>query len=106
MAGQEGKRALDRRARIFRRDGHRCVYCGAVYPPAELTLDHVEPRVKGGDGSDGNLVACCRACNDAKGGRPAWLFLERRPELRANFLSYAPAIWPRLRRAVLEAARE
>jgi hypothetical protein len=70
-----------------------------------LTLDHVEPRVKGGDASEGNLVTCCRACNRAKGGEAAWSFLARHPELRANFLANASAVWPRLRRAVEEAAR-
>jgi 5-methylcytosine-specific restriction endonuclease McrA len=89
---------------VLRRDGFRCVYCGEVFPPDQLTLDHVQPRVRGGDGSDGNLVACCRACNTAKGGEPAWAFLARRPELRANFLRYATGVWPRLRRAVEDAA--
>jgi hypothetical protein len=94
----------DRRERIFRRDGHRCVYCGQLLPSAELTLDHVQPRMRGGDHSDGNLVTCCRACNAAKGGQPAWAFLAGHPELRANFLRYAVAVWPRIRRAVEEAA--
>lgn len=93
-----------RRERIFERDQYRCVYCGVIFPAAQLTLDHVQPRVKGGDGSDGNLVACCIACNRAKGSLPAWAFLARQPELRANFLLYATGIWPRLRRAVLDAA--
>lgn len=65
----------------------------------------MEPRVKGGDRSDGNLVAACRACNAAKGGEAAWAFLARDPERRANFLRYATGVWPRLRRAVIEAAR-
>jgi 5-methylcytosine-specific restriction endonuclease McrA len=93
-----------RRERIVGRHGCRCVYCGQIYPAAELTLDHVEPRVKGGDHSDGNLVACCRACNRAKAGLPAWAYLARRPEQRANFLRYATGVWPRLRRAIREAA--
>ncbi|HEX6938228.1 MAG TPA: HNH endonuclease signature motif containing protein [Longimicrobiales bacterium] len=92
-----------RRERIFERDGHRCVYCGATPPADQLTLDHVQPRVRGGDHSDGNLVTCCRRCNVEKAGEPAWAFLARRPELRENFLRYATAVWPRLRRAIAEA---
>ena len=84
--------------------GYRCVYCGEEQDAAELTVDHVEPRVKGGDHSRGNLVACCRACNAEKGGKAAWAFLATRPALRANFLRYARWVWPRLRRAVEEAA--
>lgn len=93
----------DRRERIFERDGYRCVYCGAEPSPQEMTVDHVEPRVKGGDNSDGNLVACCRACNTEKGGRAAWEYLSTDPERRAHFLCHAHAVWPRLRDAVEEA---
>jgi hypothetical protein len=39
-----------------------------------------------------------------KGGAPAWAFLAKRPDLRANFLERASAVWPRLRRAIKEAA--
>ncbi|HEX7118825.1 MAG TPA: HNH endonuclease [Longimicrobiales bacterium] len=104
MGRQQQTRDQRRRARIFERDGHRCVYCAAVLPPEELTLDHVQPRIRGGDHSDGNLVACCRRCNVEKAGAPAWAFLARRPEQRDNFLRYATGVWPRLRRAVVEAA--
>jgi 5-methylcytosine-specific restriction endonuclease McrA len=89
---------------ILERHGYRCVYCGEVFPATELTVDHVEPRMRGGDHSPGNLVACCQACNAAKGGMAAWKFLAARPELRANFLEHARWVWPRLRRAVEEAA--
>jgi hypothetical protein len=91
-----------RKQQVLARHGYRCVYCGETHDAVELTVDHVQPRVKGGDHSEGNLVACCRACNTAKGGAAAWSFLAGRPELRRNFLRYARWIWPRLRRAVEE----
>lgn len=94
-----------KRERIFQRDGFRCVYCGIPFAVEALTIDHVEPRVKGGDTSEGNVVTCCRPCNAAKGGEAAWSFLSRNPEARANFLANAAGVWPRLRRAVEEAAR-
>lgn len=93
-----------RRNAIFTRDGCRCVYCGRTFEPRELTVDHVEPRVKQGDHSTGNLVTACNACNRLKGGQPAWVFLRDRPVERAIFLRYARHVWPRLRRAVEEAA--
>lgn len=93
----------DRRERIFERDECRCVYCGEHPPPEDLTVDHVEPRVKGGDNSEGNLVTACRTCNVDKGGRAAWEYLASRPERRANFLRHARSVWPRLRTAVEEA---
>ena len=93
-----------RRERVFRRDGWRCMYCGEPFDAAALTLDHVEPRMRGGDHSDGNLVTACQPCNALKGSAPAWAFLAERPEERANFLRLAVHVWPRLRRAVEEAA--
>ncbi len=104
MTGRPQNPEARRRERIFRRDGFRCVYCGDVFEPDDLTLDHVQPRMRGGDPSDGNLVSACRACNTAKAGAPAWAFLARRPRERENFLRYATTVWPRLRRAVEEAA--
>ena len=50
---------------VLRRDGHRCQYCSAK----ATTLDHVRPRCQGGPSTWTNLVACCLACNQAKGGR-------------------------------------
>jgi 5-methylcytosine-specific restriction endonuclease McrA len=93
------------RDRIFARDGYRCVYCAGVFPPEHLSLDHVQPRMRGGDNSEGNLVTACRACNGRKGSLAAWAWLADLPDERANFLRYATAVWPRLRRAVEEAAR-
>jgi 5-methylcytosine-specific restriction endonuclease McrA len=93
-----------RRARILKRDGYRCVYCNAAPPVDELTLDHVEPRVKGGDQSDGNLVTCCKACNELKAGRAAWYFLAGDKERRETFLANATGVWPRIKRAIEEAA--
>jgi hypothetical protein len=84
--------------------GHRCVYCGAGEEVAPLTVDHVEPRMRGGDRSPGNLVAACAACNTAKGSLPAWSYLASRDAERERFLASAPHVWQRLRRAVEEAA--
>ncbi len=99
------KRARDRRTAIFERDGYRCVYCGRILPATQLTVDHVEPRVKQGDHSRGNLVTACVPCNTTKGHLAAWEYLQERPEERANFLKYGVHVWARLRRAVREAAR-
>jgi hypothetical protein len=107
-----------RRDRILRRDGFRCVYCGETFPPEELTLDHVEPRMRGGDDSEGNLVSSCTACNRLKGGLAAWAFLAGRAEMRSNFMAaveasrqssdplHARPVWPRLLRAIEEAAAQ
>jgi len=61
-------RALSRK-NILMRDRNTCQFCGRVMPAAELTLDHITPRSRGGDSSWENLVACCHPCNNRKGDR-------------------------------------
>ncbi len=55
------------RKNIFKRDNHRCQYCGTTSVP--LTIDHVHPRHRGGKDSWENLVAACHPCNVKKGNR-------------------------------------
>lgn len=64
------------RRRVFLRDGHRCVYCGAVFgslPALARAIDHVTPTdwfsrgvVSGQPDAPANLVACCVFCNSSK----------------------------------------
>ncbi len=57
------------RRNIFARDGNRCQYCGKRFPTAELSLDHVMPRSRGGGTDWENIVCACVRCNVRKGGR-------------------------------------
>lgn len=91
-----------KRQEIFARDGYRCAYCGLVHEPDALSVDHVQPRMRGGDGSPGNLVTACRGCNTKKGGRPLAAFLADEPESRRNFFALARYVWPRHLKAVAE----
>lgn len=59
-------RKLTRRA-IFARDRWTCQYCGSAH--ANLTVDHVVPRSKGGSSSWDNIVTCCAPCNRRKADR-------------------------------------
>jgi 5-methylcytosine-specific restriction endonuclease McrA len=54
------------RNRIFKRDGHECVYCGSK---KDLTLDHVIPKSRGGGNTWTNLVTSCFKCNVRKSNR-------------------------------------
>ena len=90
------------RDEIFARDGYRCVYCGRVQPPEELTLDHVQARSRGGDRSGGNLVTACRACNLRKGRRRVAEFLADDAEAHAQFRRWARHVWKRHLRALEE----
>jgi 5-methylcytosine-specific restriction endonuclease McrA len=90
-----------RRERIFERDRFRCVYCGECFPAEALTVDHVEPRARGGDRSGGNLVTACGPCNTAKGHRRLSEYLLESADARRKFAEHAlPHLWPRLRRAL------
>lgn len=52
---------------LYRETEGRCIYCGAIICPDDVTCDHIVPRACGGDNSVRNYVACCRECNEAKG---------------------------------------
>ena len=43
-----------------------CHYCGGKFPPEELTMDHIVPVVRGGRSVRGNVVPCCKKCNNEK----------------------------------------
>ena len=47
-----------------------CQMCGTE---ERLTVDHIVPRVLGGDDNPSNLQVLCGSCNSSKGGR----FFER-----------------------------
>jgi hypothetical protein len=54
------------RITILDRDGWQCSTCGG---PAH-TVDHIIPRIKGGDmWAPDNLQSMCKSCNSSKGGR-------------------------------------
>ena len=43
-----------------------CHHCGGTFPPAELTMDHLVPIIRGGKSTKGNLVPSCQPCNAAR----------------------------------------
>lgn len=57
------------RHNIYLRDENTCQYCGRRLPRAELNLDHVIPRSKGGNTSWENVVCSCIPCNLRKANR-------------------------------------
>lgn len=62
-----------KRAKIYERDGWKCVYCGSEY---KLTIDHMIPVSIGGTNRNENLQTCCISCNNAKANLSLDEFLE------------------------------
>ena len=69
------------RREVFIRDEHICQYCGRR--SNDLTLDHIQPRSRGGPHTWLNLVSACKPCNHRKGGKS--LAEARMKLLRAPF---------------------
>ncbi|MEP6729749.1 MAG: HNH endonuclease signature motif containing protein, partial [bacterium] len=92
-----------RREQIFARDDFQCVYCGERFEPEALTVDHVQPRMRGGDRSGGNLVTACGGCNARKGALRLADFLRTDAVARCHFFTLAAAhVWPRILRTLEE----
>lgn len=66
-----------RRARIeaLTEQSGCCKYCFEPLTIAKATADHVVARRNGGTNARANIVACCAACNVAKGCMTASSFL-------------------------------
>ena len=68
------------RRNVFHRDGHRCQYCGISSD--RLSIDHIQPRSRGGTHSWDNVTTACLRCNVHKGNRTpreAGMLLARQP---------------------------
>ena len=70
------------RRNLYRRDAYTCQYCGRRPGAADLTIDHVLPRSRGGKTTWENCVLACVDCNKRKANRPpeeAGMRLQRPP---------------------------
>ena len=83
-----------KRLRIYMRDKFRCQYCGEKKGVAELTLDHILPRSRGGDNSPVNIVTACIKCKNRKSNRTP-------EEARMPLLTSQTALRVKLERVVL-----
>ena len=92
---------LSRRT-VLARDHYTCQYCGTQPGKANLTVDHVLPRSRGGETTWENVVTACGPCNRRKGNRTpeeANLNLQSQPN-RPRYLAItlmagasAPEVW-------------
>jgi 5-methylcytosine-specific restriction endonuclease McrA len=87
------------RHRILARDHYRCQYCGRRGTAFDLTLDHIQPKSRGGRTVAENLVASCRDCNNRKSDRTP-------EEARMPLLTNPSALYYGLERAEFRRAAE
>jgi hypothetical protein len=68
VARYRGAMTLSKRTRfeVLKRDGFRCVYCGATAVTSLLHIDHVIAIANGGTNEPPNLVTSCAGCNLGK----------------------------------------
>jgi 5-methylcytosine-specific restriction endonuclease McrA len=106
-AARPGRESLSKRlgkvaSRIKARDGHACVYCGATAESSgsPLHLDHLTPRVDGGQDEASNLVLACRSCNCRRHDMPLAIWARQAHQLTFT----ARSIRAQARRALPEVA--
>lgn len=76
----------DIRDKVFKRDGYRCVRCGASNKEKRLEVDHIIPISRGGTNDIGNLQTLCWECNKDKGSVVPDLGLKYDIEIKENEL--------------------
>lgn len=57
------------RKNVLLRDRYQCQYCGVKCRHGAISIDHVQPRSRGGKTNWTNVVAACHTCNRRKGSR-------------------------------------
>lgn len=57
---------LSKRYEVLKRDGFKCVKCGATGEDSRLEIDHIVPKAQGGSNAKANLQTLCFACNRGK----------------------------------------
>jgi len=69
ISSREKKIARDLRASSWWRSkiaSGKCYYCGGIFKPSELTMDHKIPISRGGTSEKINIVPACKECNNKK----------------------------------------
>lgn len=84
------KRTVFNRQMLFKRDKYQCQYCGIKPGWAELNIDHIIPKSRGGKSCWTNCVISCVDCNTYKKNRTpeeAGMKLRKEPKKpKANFI--------------------
>ncbi len=65
--GRRVKSTRFSRKNVWIRDEGKCQYCAKSVSVSSYTLDHIQPKTRGGTTAWTNVVTCCYSCNQKKG---------------------------------------
>lgn len=117
LIGPVSKPHMEARYRaVIARDGTKCHLCGEATAPTERSLDHIEPKARGGSDRLVNLALAHKSCNSLRRTAPVDIARPIVKWYRAGWLTQAEAselLWRernttslRARLAVAEEIRE
>jgi hypothetical protein len=95
MANKNGMNWIrqEKRLAIYLRDGCACMWCGAsIETGAQLTLDHILPRSRGGGNDAKNLITSCFKCNASRQDRADLVFAKAVAQYINGGVSYKDII--------------
>ena len=70
--------SANKRHNVFMKTFYHCAYCGKILVDNDdLTIDHKNPKAKGGTDEMDNLVGCCKSCNQIKADRTVMEFRKK-----------------------------
>lgn len=69
-----------------------CPYCLIKIPYRDISIDHLQPRSRGGSSKPDNLIFCDKLCNTAKGNLTADEFTALMEFLRGHLIMKASVL--------------
>lgn len=75
ISGKMSIRSLYEDERLKILSEQKCAYCDSK---SNLSIDHVIPRIRGGNDDGTNLILSCRKCNSSKSGYDLLEWFEKR----------------------------
>ena len=76
-----------KRLRVSQKTYGQCWYCGTHFALDRMTVDHINPRMRGGHHNMDNLVPCYRSCNCSKRTRSLEEFRDLKRRERSDWAS-------------------
>ena len=79
------------RSILYARDRYICAYCGDLHDGKSLTIDHVQPKSRGGKNTWVNCVTACKPCNLRKGNKTP-----EEAKMHLLYIPYAPNVYEKM----------